>query len=542
MHAGRALGEAAARQLQVGAHEAAARTHGHIAQRGHDLQQHARVIARQAHASGGGVDRYDRSEGLPCHVHAGRRDSDLGEVAAVVQRGEDQGVGGQQARAAERDALAGVGAGQAGVGRRAAGRQGGAAGEVAAACGEPLQAERVSTGVAGVVARVGNGGVVAAVGIAADTHIERAARWRDEARGRVGAAGTGEDWREHLVARRIEDAQVGVAHRVGDVQRKDIACGQVHAVQVHVQHTADAGVDLDALVDRQPGVQCGGDRVAHVSGRAEVSQRGDRGVAPAQRAVATRSGHRDQPGAHAGRHGQGDELLVDGAVHHRAHGKAAHAAAVDRDGQVIGRQARAFEHDGVARNDAAAHGLQRGHDLQGEAGAAAQHGDRAAACQRRHRQRQRGAAGADRAGAREGAQRAAVIDALELHQRAAGEALAGEGDGLAGVGRRHHSVACVAVGRTGRDPGEHAGRLHAEVGRDLRVATFGGDADRAVQGARGHDVVAVVACAGDVERAVVGGGVGQCHAADGDGGGTLHEARADQIEGVVPARAAIGQA
>ena len=76
----------------------------------------------------------------------------------------------------------------------------------------------------------------------------------------------------------------------------------------------------------------------------------------------------------------------------------------------------------------------------------------------------------------------------------------------------------------------------------MRVAAFGGDADRPVQRARGHDVEGVVARAGHVERVDVGRAVDERHAAHGDGAGAFHEARAAQVEHGVFTRAPAVQA
>ena len=414
---------------------------------------------------------------------------------------------------------------------------------MARARGQSLQAQRVAAGVAGVVARAGHVRVVAGVAVAADAQVEGAARGRRPALRRVRAAGAEVRRDQQLRARGVEDARVGVqACRVGHVHRELVARGEVQPVQVHVQRVGHAGVDLHALVQAQRRIQRGGQGVAHVARRREVGQRGDGEVAAAQRAAATGRGDGDGARTDATGHGQGEQLLVGGgagAVDGGAHVEAAHRAAVDGDGQVVGGQPRAFEHEGVARDDRAAHGTQRGHHLQPEARTAAQHADRAAAGERGHHHAERGAAVTDRAGARERAQRAAVVEPLELHQRAGGKALTLQHDGLAGHRRGLAGLGRDAAGSNGGDAGEHADRLRTEARpRDLRPAAFGGDADRPVQRARRHHRQAVVARAGDVEGGQVGGAVDQRHAPDGDGQSPFHEARAAQVELAVFARAA----
>ena len=545
-HAAGTLGKAAAAEHQ-GAADEGAPAHARIAQRGHDLQQQAAGVALQAHPPGGGVGGHHGAQGLVDRVHRGRH-RELGQVARIVQRGEDQPVGGLQAAAADRDALAGVGCGQRGLRGGAAGGRGTQTAQVAQARSEALQAQAVSTKVAGRVARVGDLGVVAGVAVAADTEVEGApGRSRPVLRG-VAAAGAEVRRQQQLHAVGIKDARVGVqAGRVAQVEAELVARVQVESVQVHilVVGAGQTGADLDALVQPERRVQRGAQRVAHVGGRVQLGQGGDGDSTAAQRAAAPGGGHRDQACAHTARHGEGEQLLVGracAAVHDGAHAEAAHAAAVDGDGQVVGGQSTAFDHHRVACCHHAAsnaHGAQGGHDLQGHADPAAQHTHPPGAGQRGHGDAQALAVGAGTAGAGERAHRAAVINALELHQGGVAQALAQQHDGLSGHSRGHAGVGRDAAGRRRSDAAEHAGGLRRKVdASQLGVAAFGADADGAVQRARGHHVEGVVARTGHVKRGQVGGAIGQHHPADGDAGGAFHEARALQVEQAVLARAA----
>ena len=541
-HRADAFGKAAARQLQVGADKAASHTQGDIAQRGHDLQHHAGAVALQAHVPGGGGGGHHHRERLRPQIDRRRCDRDLRQVAAVVQRGEHQPVAGHDANAAQDDALADVGRGQASLCGRTAGRAGCDALQMGGPCGKALDVQRVGSGVAARVARARYGGVVGGVAVTTHADVEGARGRRRPALGRIRTARREQRQLRQRRAADIEDAHIGVqARRVGQVQRELVARTKVHAVQVHVQRTAYAPVDLDALVKPERRVQRRGQRVAHVRGRCQVGQRGKRRSARAQRAGASGRGHRNDPRSHPVGHHQREQLLVDAcavAVDHRAHAEAAHPLAVDGDGQVVAGQPAALQHDRVARHHGASGCMQRGYDLQVYAGAAAQHTHCTGARQGRHHHAERGAPRTHRAGAREGAQRAAVIYPLELHQRAARKALALQHDGLAGDSARRERVARRARAGAGHDGGEHTDGLRPEAGvGKLRVAAFGGDADRSVQRARRHDVDTVVAYPGDVEHVRVGRGIHQHHAADGDRGAALHEARAAQVKALVLARA-----
>ena len=468
-HAGRAFGEAAARQHQGGA-GVAAPADAHVAQGGHDLQQQAGRVTRQAHAPGGGVARHGGGEGLVDQVH-GRGHGHFAQVAAVVQGGEDELVGALQAAARHADALPDVGRRQAGLRGQAAGGRGADGREVAGPRGEAFQAQRVAAEVASVVARVGRVGVVAGVAVAAHAQVVGAAGRHAPALECVRASRVEVARLEHGRARSIEDAHVSVQAvpegRVAHHERQLIATRQVELEQVHV-FRAGAGqvaVDVDALVGAQPRVERGAQGVAHVRWR-QAGQRCDGGGA-AQAAGPAGGGHGDHAGCHAARHGQGEELLVRGArcaVHEGAHVEGAHAAAVDADGQVVGGQPAAFEHEGVARAHRAAHRPQGRHDLQQHARATAQHADQPRARQGRHREAQALAVATGAAGAREGAQHARVVHAQELHQGGVGEALAHQGDGLARHGRGHAGTRRHARAGHRADAGEHARGLVAEVG------------------------------------------------------------------------------
>ena len=406
---------------------------------------------------------------------------------------------------------------------------------MAAAGAVALQRERVVTGVV-VAARAADVGVVVGVGVAADAHVVGAGRRRGPVQHRAVVdrpvdAGL-------LDARSVEDPQVCVQARVvAERDRQQVAAGQIHPHQVHVGRSegavADGAVDLDPLVSAQVRVQRRSQRVADVGRWRDVGLRLARSGAAAQHAAAAGGRHRDDARTDAAGHRQRQQLLIDavGAVHDSAHTEVAHPAPVNRHTQVVGRQPRALEHEGVAAGHRAAHRAQRGHDLQVDARTAAQHRDRAAARQCRHHHGERAAVATGRAGARERAELAAVVDALELHQRGVGQALALQHDGLARHRRGLRRVGGRARAGAGLDRVEHAGGLAgtADTG-EFGVAALGGDADRPVQRQRCHHVEAVVAHAGDIERRQVGRVVHQRHATDRDRGGALHEARAAQVE------------
>ena len=406
----------------------------------------------------------------------------------------------------------------------------------------PLQAQRVASKIAAGVARIGRVDVVAGVVVAADADVVGARSRRDPDQGGVLARAEVRRLRLQHHTLGIVDAQVRIqAAGVDHVQPQRIACAQLHPVQVNIQRCGDGTADAQPLIDPQRRVERRGDDVAHVGRRAQRAQRC--GVRPgAQAARAPSRAHRDDPCPHAGGHRQRDQLLVGAggvAVHHRLPAEAAHRAPVDADDQVVGGQPRAFEHDGVARGHRAAHRLERGHDLQLKTRPTAQHRDRPRPGQRRHHHAERAAVPAARA--RERARPARVVKPQELHQRAVAHALARQRDGLARHRRRLAGIERCALAGCGADAGEHRDGLRAEVvARDLVPATVGGHPDRAVQAARGHHAQLVVGRAADVDRVVVGDPVLLHHPAHGDGGRTLHEARAVQIEiPVVLARPAV---
>ena len=534
------FGEAAAAEGESAAGEAAADAHGDVAEGGDDLQKQPGLVALEPDPPGGGVDRHGDGEGLAGHVHRGGRDCLLGEGAAAVDHGEDDPVGGEQAGAGEGDALPGVGRGDAVLRGGAAGGGGGDAGQAAAARAEALDAEDVGPAAGGAAAARGLG-VVAGVAGAADAEVVGAAR-RGGPKQRGGAAG-GVALRGQLRAVGVEHAQAG--GRAAEAEGEAVAGVEANPVQIHVAGGLDAvaqrGAQRDPVVGGQRQRLRGGEAVADVGRRGEVGVRRRRHAA-LERGRAAGGADGDGAAGRAGRHRDGQQLLVAvaaAAVGDGAHAEAACGAAADADRQFVGCEAAAFEHQGAAGGSRAADGAQGRHHLKAVAGPAAEHGDDAAAGQGGHGDGQCGAAAADAAGAGDDTGRAGVVHALELHQRAAGEALALQDNGLAGVGAGLGGVGGHADGGGPGDAGEQHCRLgRGRVAGKFGVAAFGGDANRPVQRLDRHGAESVVAGAGDVEGAEVGGRVRQRDAADGDGDGAFHEAGALQGEHAVLARAA----
>ena len=538
---GLAFDHPAADQRHPGAHVTPAHAEAQVADRRHDLEDESGEVAFEAQGTGGGVLGHLDGEGTGLGVQAGGGDDLLEEVAVGVGGCEDDAVGGGEV-AGQRDGLADVGRGEAGAGRGAAGGGGGDALQMPAACSLSFDAQRVAAGVVPIGPRAGDLGVV--VGEVPTAHADvvgSCCRGHPAQRGVVAGAEVRRDGAD-LPAIGIEDAQVGVGPGRRDAQVELIARVQLQPVQVHILRAGnDAAGDAHALVHAQGDVHGIGQGVARVGTGAQRRQGTGRDGRAAQRGLSAGGGDRDHAGAHPGRHRQGDELLVGVAavaVDDGGAGEAAHGARVDADDQVVLGQAGALEHDGVARGDGAAHALERGHDLQLEAGVAAQHGDRPGGGQRGHDHAERGAVPA--AGAGEDAHAAGVVDAAELHQRAVAHALAGELDGLARHRRGRARGLRLPRRGAGGDAGEHAHRLRPEVeAGDLVPAPVGGHADGPVQAARGDHAQLVVRAAGDVDGVVVGDAVFADHAAHGDRGRAFHEARAveEEVPVVLPGAA-----
>ncbi len=325
---------------------------------------------------------------------------------------------------------------------------------------------------------------------------------------------------------------------------------QVETVDVDIVDVlvavADRAGDMDLVVGQQAGIGGERQRVAGVGGRRDVGIGGDRRACPQAGAAAERGGG-DDAGADAGWNRQHDDLLgeavaVVAGVEDGLDAEDADAAAVDGDLDLRADQAGAFEHQRVAFADRSAERAQHRHDLQPQGGRGAQHLDEAAARQRRDLERQRAAVVAGDAGAGDRAGGPGIVDALELHQRRAGEALAGQRDGLAGIGRGDVPVGRRAGLRRRRDAGELHRRLGREHGpRERRRPAFRDDGDRPVERQGRGQAVAQVLAVGHVEVPLHGQSVAQGDAADRDGRGAFLEARPDELERAVAARPA-GQA
>ena len=299
---------------------------------------------------------------------------------------------------------------------------------------------------------------------------------------------------------------------------------------------------------------CGGQRIAHLAGKRQGRRRQRRcrseGKAPAG------GDHAHHAGADASRHCELHELLIQEPVREAervvieniAHILGCDQLPVDGDRKAAFDEAGPFQDKLAARRDRPAHRAQRRNNLQRQRRRAADHPHVARARQLRHNDRQLCARGVHRPGPREGAVDALIILRIELHQRAAREAVARQHDHLTRVGRslrRAHRRATRGDTHQPREFDKSRQAEHRPV--DLEKSARRRDPDRPFHRQRCHQAIGVVARAQDraIEHVVVGLVLILIHQrdpADGDRARPFHEPRAQQIEDVRFTRLAVGQA